>query len=189
MSELLDSKETEEARKKAAEDLKGAWSKVLDVMQTDNNSVMFDFVGGYKELEGYSVKLSSNPNAINITKNLAKIQGHKDRVTEMLIVANNVCGACKRTYQAAYERHYIGLSSGTVAEKEFKSREAYRLQYNLYLRSEEYALACKQYLDNLKSTQEILSRQITILQLEFELGNVRRGEGLAEEQSLGETTW
>lgn len=154
-----------------------AWSMVVELQKLETEEFgHYNFQAVYQELQDYFVKIPSIPTPGTITECLSQVQSFKDRVTQLLIVSNNVSSACKRTYQTAFENFYL-TCTGTVAEREYKSKKQYRSQYNLYLKAEDCSLACKQVLDNLKSTQEVLSRQITIFQLELELGNVSRGSG------------
>lgn len=163
-----------------------AWSLVRELQKLERDNLpQPDFEAGYTELETYVLKIPTMPTPESLSECLAIVQSYKDRVTHMLIVANNTSSTCKRVYQRAYETYYLQVS-GTVAQREFTARNQYGDQYALANKAEDYATACKNILDNLKSTQEIISRQITIMQLEVELGSISRG---TTNTKNGEVPW
>lgn len=152
----------------------GGWSFAQQVEKITSQIEPFDFQAGYQELEKYNVRISTDPSPQELIEKLGIVQQMKDRVTEMLIVATNILGFAQRAYEHAFESQLLQRQEKTQKDREIACKNLFRPQYNLYCKAEEYYENCKLIMTNLRSKQETLSRQITVLQLQQEISGLGR---------------
>lgn len=162
-----------------SEDLFGALAPIEEELD------VFDFDSGKRELENYIVSLDPNPTPSEVTEKIAMIQGYRDRVSQMYCVALAIEGMAKREYTKLFDEYAVSLigSKLNMNEKEYKARGSCRPQYNLYQRAKEYTEIVKTVLNNLCDAQESLSRQITVMQMQIELGEISRGSSYKKDGS------
>ena len=145
------------------------WTFAQQIERITNQLEPFDFQAGYSELEKYNIKISADPSPQELIEKLGKVQQMKDRVTEMMIVANNILGFTERAFENAFDSQLLQRQEKTQKDREIACKNLYRPQYNLYCKAKEYFENCKLVMTNLRSKQETLSRQITVLQLQQEI--------------------
>lgn len=155
------------------EELQEAWSFATTLEQVSAADYMYDFNKGYKELQQYKVNLKAEPTPSEIIEALATVQGYKDRVTSMCIIANNVLGIAKRSYETCYDSELPNRQEKNAEARVSSVKNIYRTQYNFYKKAEEFYEACTLVLQNIKSTYETLSRQITVIQLQVDIKEYR----------------
>ena len=135
----------------------------------------FDYNAIYKELGDLSVKSCPTPSLATINDELHKIQGAKDRLSEILIEVIKSYNFKKRAVDILKD----SWGKFTV-EKNTEGRKGdstFRLSWYLtdFAETESLFKACDHILKNLDSLNDNLSRRITIWQLMTKVGDIGRG--------------
>jgi len=130
---------------------------------------------GYRrEMLKMQVKVSENPTTFELNEGLARVQGYKDRLAEIFNLANNEYRLRKRTLEMLFDAQSV-LSKASNTEKR---RGEATLKYPLLVlnleAAEIFVDEVEQIMGNMKSTSEIISRQVSVCQIQLQIGDVRK---------------
>ena len=126
-----------------------------------------------REMLNMQVKVSENPTTFELNEGLARVQGYKDRLSEIFNLANAEYRLRKRTKEMLFDAQSV-LSKASSADK--RNGEA-SLKYPLLLlnleAAEIFVDEVEQIMSNMKSTSETISRQVSVLGFQLQIGDVR----------------
>lgn len=128
----------------------------------------------YEELSSLSVNVSESPTLQHINLQLQKLQSIKERVSEITALVLRSHGNKKR-YVALLQEAWMKYSSETSADKR-KADSAYRMsEFELdFLAVDALFKTSSHIAKNIETTQEILSRRITIAGLQIKMLDLGR---------------
>ena len=125
------------------------------------------------EMEGMTVEVLENPTTFQLTEALAKVQAYKDRLTTITNLVEREYGVRKRVMDMLSDANNV-VSVATSADKR---RGETVLRYpTLFLLLEECAAfkaEVANYVTNMRSKGETVSRQATLLGMQISLGEYR----------------
>lgn len=127
------------------------------------------------EMEGMQVGLQQNPTTLDLNAGLSKAQGYKDRLAEIYTMALREFKTRKRCVDLLFDA-FNHVSKGSSADKR---RGEATMKYPMLLlhmeAAETFLDEVEHILHNIKSAMEAISRQVTLMQIQVQLGEVRRG--------------
>jgi hypothetical protein len=126
------------------------------------------------EMEKMSVELKDNPTTKDLNEGLALAQGYKDRLSEIYTLALRELKLRARTLDMLFDAvNYV--SNGKSADKR---RGEATMKYPMMIihreAAETFLKEVEHVLQNIKSSHDSISRQITLMQIQLQLGEVRR---------------
>lgn len=136
------------------------------------------------EMNGMFVTVSENPTTKELTEGLAKTQAYKDRLSEIYMLANAEYKTRKRCTEMLIDAYSV-TSKGSNSEK--RRGEATMKYPNIiiaYHASEVFLEEVEHILANIKSAADIISRQVSVMQIQLSLGEFRKNNninGISEE--------
>lgn len=151
----------------------------------------------HEELQKIRIHLDEDPLSNGLTgvnAKIAQVQGQKDRVSALLLEAiknRSLAQILHDTSKGAYERRLYELlvtDADVMAQKTEKLRESMAntrisdlLMKTTYaeidlVKADAYYKGLYQMYENLESANSNLSRQISVLQMGLEVGEIRREE-------------
>lgn len=127
----------------------------------------------YDELRLLNITISENPSLQQINIEISKVQGAKDRLSEILVNAHSNFIVAKRIYELLTEGWTV-FSDKNSAEKRRGEAELKMYQFAEFAaESEAVYKATAHILKNLDSKQETLSRQVTVFALLLKLSDAK----------------
>lgn len=149
-----------------------------------------------KEMEEMHVNLQQNPHTSDLNEGLAKAQGYKDRLAEIYTLALREFKLRSRCVDMLFDANNV-VSKGKSAD--VRRGEA-TMRYPMLLvqleAAESFMKEVEHVLQNIKSAHESVSRQVSVAQIQLQLGEIRREAPKssqpreAEEiRKSGETDW
>lgn len=148
------------------------------------------------EMENMTVGVKRNPTTKDLTEGLAQVQGYKDRLAEIYTLALREYRIRERCTDMLFDVFGNYAAKGSSADKR---RGEATMRYPIMLiqleAAETFLKEVEHVLANLKSAHESISRQVSIMQIQLQLGEVRRehrdGGSEAEEviKKNGELEW
>lgn len=150
----------------------------------DLNAIVNDILGSLprlnrqklrQEMEKMSVRLDDNPTTYQLNEGLALAQGYKDRLAEIYTHALREYKTRNRCMEMLFDAvNYV--SNGKSADK--RKGEA-TMMYPMYIIQREAAdtfmKEVEHVLQNVKSAHDSISRQVSVMQIQAQLGELRRG--------------
>lgn len=129
-----------------------------------------------QEMSEMNVELHQNPTTKDLNEGLAKAQAYKDRLAEIYTSALREFKIRERCVEMLLDAYNV-VSKGSSADK--RKGEA-TMKYPMLLiqleGAETFLKEVDHILNNVKSSMEALSRQVTLMQIQLQLGEIRRGE-------------
>ncbi|MNC12198.1 hypothetical protein D3C81_742250 [compost metagenome] len=153
-----------------------------------------------KEMENMQVDLKQNPHSSDLNKGLAVAQSYKDRLAEIYTMA-------LREYKTRNRCVDMLIGAFIATEAKGKSADARQgeaaLRYPMHLfnleAAESFMKEVEHILQNVKSAHEAISRQVSVTQIQLQLGEIRReipnsnynreAEEITPRGKTGETDW
>ena len=127
-----------------------------------------------KEMGEMHVDVFTDPTTANINEGLALVQGYKERLAGILVLA-------QREYQVRAKVFDMLMSACMVVSKQSsadkrKGEAVMRYPHQLiHLEAAEtFMTEVKQFLDNMKAVGETISRQVSVLQLQLSIGEIHK---------------
>lgn len=151
-----------------------------------------------QEMIDMKIELQNNPTTLDLNKGLAKAQGYKDRLSEIYSLAIRECKLRSRCNDMLINAFIATEAKGKSADA--RQGEA-SMRYPMLLiqleAAESFMKEVEHVLANIKSAHESISRQVSIVQIQLQLGEIRRGapnieleaEEIINKNSKGETDW
>ena len=131
------------------------------------------------EMSNMKVKICENPTTFDINEGLAKCQGYRERLGEMLIYAQQEYKMRKRCLEMLFD----AVSTISKASSADKRKAEASVRYPIMVLQVEVAdIFCKEieYIAaNMKSTTESISRQGSVMSMQIQLGERRHGSSHA----------
>lgn len=129
-----------------------------------------------QEMMDMSVPIQKTPTTFDINEGLAKSQGYRDRLAEIYILAQKDYKIRKRCLEMLYDAINL-ISKEKSADKR---RGEATMKYPMILLQTEAAeiflKEVEQILSNMKVTMDGISRQASVLNMQIQLGEVRKKE-------------
>ena len=131
------------------------------------------------EMENMTVEVLPTPTTTSITNGLSKAQGFRDRCSEILLYATREAKIRRRCYDMLY--------SAICVTSNAKNNDArmgnFCMRYpTLIIQTEAAEMFVKEVehvFNNLKSVTDVLSRQVSVMQLQLQLGEIKgRGNNI-----------
>ena len=126
-----------------------------------------------EEMLSMVVEIPKEPTTSTINKGLSLSQGYRERLSEMLIFAQKEARVRRRCHDMLLDMVNM-ISKGSSADKrkaEFTGRYPFIvLQTEL---AETFVKEIEQVYSNMKSNTDALSRQVSVMQLQMQLGEIR----------------
>ena len=126
-----------------------------------------------EEMLSMVVEIPKEPTTSTINKGLSLSQGYRERLSEMLIFAQKEERVRRRCHDMLLDMINM-ISKGSSADKrkaEFTGRYPFIvLQTEL---AETFVKEIEQVYSNMKSNTDALSRQVSVMQLQMQLGEIR----------------
>lgn len=149
------------------------------------------------EMENMSVKIQQNPTTNDLHEGLSKAQGYKDRLAEIHNLASREFKTRERCVDMLFDANNV-VSKGKSAD--VRRGEATMKYPHLLIQleaAETFVKEVEQVLQNIKSAHESVSRQISLMQIQLQLGEIRREqrtpnndvEGNGSSINKGEMDW
>ncbi len=127
------------------------------------------------------VEMSKNPTTFDINEGLAKSQAYRDRLSEILFMAQNEYKIRKRCMEMLFDAVNL-ISKASSADK--RRGEAVMRYPMMIIQTEAADIFVKeveQMCANMRSTSESISRQVSVMQIQLQLGERRQGSSKAIE--------
>lgn len=149
-----------------------------------------------KEMENMNVDLKQSPHTSDLNEGLAKSQGYKDRLAEIYTLALREFKLRSRCVDMLFDANNV-VSKGKSAD--VRRGEA-TMRYPMLLiqleAAESFMKEVEHVLQNIKSAHESVSRQVSVAQIQLQLGEIRReapkpyaSKEAEETHQKGETDW
>lgn len=126
------------------------------------------------EIETFQVALSQTPTTHDINEGLALAQGYKDRLSEIYMMALREQKTRSRCVDLLFDANNV-ISKGKSAD--VRRGEA-TMKYPMHLiqleGAETFLKEVEHILQNVKSAHEAISRQASVMQIQLQLGEVRK---------------
>lgn len=126
------------------------------------------------EMENMIVDLKQTPTTHDLNEGLATAQGYKDRLSEIYMMALREHKTRQRAGDLLLDAFNI-VSKGSSADKR---RGEATMKYSMMLihmeAAETFLKEVEYVSQNIKSAMEAISRQVSIMQLQLQIGDVRR---------------
>lgn len=127
------------------------------------------------EMENMVVELRQSPTTDDLSEGLANAQGYKDRLSEIYMMALREHKLRQRAGELLLDAFNV-ISNAKSADK--RRGEAI-MKYSMMMihmdAAETFLKEVEHIIQNIKSTMEAISRQVSIIQLQLQLGEVRKG--------------
>lgn len=133
-----------------------------------------------KEMNNMNVPVFETPTTFDLNAGLAKVQGYKDRLVEIYMIAQRDYKLRKRCVEMLFDAFNV-ISKGASVDK--RRGECIMKYPTLVLNvqaSETFVEEIEQYLANFKSVGEVISRQITVMSMQLQLGEYSSRKGAKE---------
>lgn len=138
------------------------------------------------EMENMAVELKQSPTTDDLSQGLAFAQGYKDRLSEIYMMALREHKIRQRAGELLLDAYNV-ISNGKSADK--RRGEAI-MKYSMMLihmeAAETFLKEVEHIIQNVKSTMEAISRQVSIIQLQLQLGEVRKSGNASSNGSQAE---
>jgi hypothetical protein len=129
-----------------------------------------------REMESMNVKLNNNPTTSDLNEGLALSQAYKDRLAEIHSMALREFKLRERCVDMLFDAFNHLEAKGKSAD--VRRGEA-TIKYPMLLihleASETFLKEVEHVLANIRSAHESISRQVSIAQIQLQLGEIRRG--------------
>ena len=129
-----------------------------------------------REMEEMKVKLSENPTTKDLNEGLSLSQAYKDRLAEIYNMALREFKTRERCVDMLFDAFNHLEAKGKSAD--IRRGEA-TIKYPMLLihleAAETFLKEVEHVLNNIKSAHEAISRQVSIAQIQLQLGEIRRG--------------
>lgn len=136
------------------------------------------------EMNNMFVSVSESPSTKELTEGLAKTQAYKDRLAEIYMLANAEYKTRKRCTEMLMDAFAVTSKASNSEKRRGEATMKYPNIIIAYHAAETFLEEVEHILANIKSTADIISRQVSIMQIQLSLGEVRKGNhanGLSEE--------
>lgn len=174
---------------------KNDWQKELEELQEKFESVKpLDYLNIEKELKEYIVELDSDPSSVGVgslNEKIAKVDGYMGRTVTILMNAianeskhNSLFGDIQELYNKYLriqlrQEDVAKLSNQNLrqAAAEDKIVDIGKLKYTAEKAlnaAKTHTKICREKLNSLDSTNKDISRQITVIQTQIEIGEIQR---------------
>ena len=151
-------------------DLEKIVNSILDTIPRINRNAL------RREMEEMKVRLSDNPTTKDLNEGLSLSQAYKDRLAEIYSMAMREFKTRERCVDMLFDAFKHLEAKGKSAEQ--RQGEA-TVKYPMHLiqlqASETFMKEVEHVLNNIKSAHEAVSRQVSIAQIQLQLGEIRRG--------------
>jgi hypothetical protein len=126
------------------------------------------------EMEDMTVRIQQSPTTADLNEGLYLAQGYKDRLAEIYSLAVSEFKTRERCVDMLFDAYNV-VSTGKSADVR---RGAATMKYPHLLiqleAAETFVKVVEHVLQNIKSAHESVSRQISLMQIQLQLGEVRR---------------
>lgn len=168
--EMLNEKVQTSNTAASLKDLEGTINDILSTIPRLNRQKI------RQEMEKMTVRLQDNPTTLDLNEGLSKAQGYKDRLGEIYTFALREYKTRNRCIEMLFDAvNYV--SNGKSADK--RKGEATML-YPMHIiqreAAETFLKEVEHIIQNIKSAHDSISRQVSIAQIQVQLGEFRRGE-------------
>lgn len=150
-------------------DLEGMINSILGTLPRLNRNSL------RREMENMKLELKSSPTTLDLNNGLATAQGYKDRLAEIYSLA-------VREFKLRTRCNDMLINAFIATEAKGKSADArqgeaamrYPMHFIQLEASESFMKEVEHVLANIKSAHESVSRQVSIAQIQLQLGEIRR---------------
>lgn len=144
-----------------------------------------------KEMEEMVVELKENPTTDDLNKGLAKAQGYKDRLAEIYTLALREYKIRNRCLEMLFDAVNYVSTAKSADKRKGEATMRYPMMIIHKEAAETFLKEVEHVLQNIKSAHDSVSRQVSVAQLQLQLGELRKGsnnsniapQGQAEEIS------
>ncbi len=138
-----------------------------------------------REMENMNVKLSGNPTTKDLNEGLALAQSYKDRLAEIYTVALREFKTLERCVDMLCNAFIATEANGKNSEARQGQAGMRYVAIIWQLQSaENFLKEVEHVLNNIKSAHESVSRQVSIAQIQLQLGEIRRGANFSEAEEV-----
>lgn len=127
-----------------------------------------------QEMDNMHVPIFETPTTFDINNGLAKSQGYKDRLVEIYMIAQRDYKLRKRCVEMLFDAYNIVSKASSADKRKGEATMKYPTLLLCLQASETFMEEVQQYMNNLKSAGESISRQGSILQNQISLGEYRK---------------
>lgn len=128
------------------------------------------------EMENMSVELKENPTTYDLSKGLAKAQAYKDRLSEIYIMALREYKIRQRCAELLLDAFNLVSKGSSVDKRRGDAMMKYPMMLIQMEAAEVFLKEVENVIQNMKSTMEAISRQVSIMQLQLQLGEIRKNQ-------------
>lgn len=150
------------------------------------------------EMEQMIVSMQENPTTYDINEGLAKSQGYRDRLSEMLLYAQREYKLRKRCLEMLFDAVNLISKASSADKRRGEASMRYPVMVLQVEASEIFLKEIESIYNNIKTTADAISRQASVIGMQISLGERRVGNprGLdtvpqsnAEEITNKEKSW
>lgn len=127
-----------------------------------------------KEINNMEVPMFETPTTFDINNGLAKAQGYKDRLTEIYMIAQRDYKLRKRCVEMLFDAFNVVSKASSFDKRKGEATMKYPVLLLQLEASESFLEEVQQYLNNLKSASDSISRQGSLIQSQITLGEYRK---------------
>jgi len=127
-----------------------------------------------KEINDMEVPMFETPTTFDINNGLAKAQGYKDRLTEIYMIAQRDYKLRKRCVEMLFDAFNVVSKASSFDKRKGEATMKYPVLLLQLEASESFLDEVQQYMNNLKSASDSISRQGSLIQTQVSLGEYRK---------------
>ncbi len=123
-----------------------------------------DYDGLYKEIAEYTIELKEEPTLDEINKELALVQGYKNRVCKLLLDSIKNLRVYKKMYGFLFDKEIVNTEGKSDTIRAANVNNIIRDFYDAEAEAKDYDAALRLVYENLISANTNVSRQITVVE-------------------------
>lgn len=127
-----------------------------------------------KEMNNMDVPIFQTPTTFDINAGLAKAQGYKDRLVEIYMIAQRDYKLRKRCVEMLFDAYNVVSKASSFDKRKGEATMKYPTLLLALEASGTFVEEVEQYLANLKSAADSISRQGSLIQTQVSLGEYRK---------------
>jgi hypothetical protein len=127
-----------------------------------------------REMQNMNVVTFQTPTTFDINKGLAESQGYKDRLSEIYNLANREYRLRKRVVEMLFDAANVISKQSSADKRKGEATMKYPIQLLSLEASETFLEEIEQVMSNIKSANDSISRQGSIIQSQIQLGEYRK---------------
>jgi len=129
-----------------------------------------------QEMDEMFVEVYDNPTTFNINEGIAKAQGYRERLGEMLILASREYNVRNSVMEMLTTSNTVVSKASSADKRKGEAMMKYPTQFIHLEAAEAFKDEVQAKLNNMKAVSDAVSRQASVLQLQMQLGEIHKDD-------------